>query len=71
MCHREHYIYNLYIYNFGFTSWTKSLRPNGYIIFQYLAVYNIEKLPKNITILPKYVQNFAKHWIKSQPFDKD
>ena len=24
--------------------------PDGYIIFQYLATYNIERLPKNFTI---------------------
>ena len=28
---------------------------------QYLAIYNRKNVPKNITILPKWVQNFVKH----------
>ena len=45
--------------------------PDGYIIFQYLAKYNIERLPKNMAIFAKVGLKFGKHWINPQPFDKD
>ena len=45
--------------------------PDVDIIFQYLAMYKIERQPKNILIFPKYVQKIGKHSINPQPFDKD
>ena len=41
------------------------------MIFKYLAVYNIGRLPKNITMLPKLIQKFAKLWINLKIYDKD
>ena len=37
----------------------KSVWPDGYNIFQYLAIYNIEKLPQSITDSSKYVSIFC------------
>ena len=45
--------------------------PDVDIIFQYLAMYKIERQPKNILIFLKYVQKIGKHSINPQPFDKD
>ena len=45
--------------------------PDCSIIFQFLAIFSIEKLPKNKTTLPKEVEKLAKHEINPQPFDKD
>ena len=34
---------------------------DGQIVFQHLAIYNNENLPKSIQIIPKWVHNFAKY----------
>ena len=38
------------------------------LLFQYLAIFNIENLPKSIRNLPKDVQNFAKYLVHTLKF---
>ena len=42
----------------------------AWLLFQYLAIYNVETLPNNIRNLPKYVQKFAKYLMDPLQFAK-
>ena len=41
------------------------------LCFQYLAIYKNENLPKNIQIVPKWVENFVQNQINLKYIAKD